>query len=249
MNLKIFFDNVRPMFGGSLSSSQVAHLSLILDTLYDRKVSLKHAAYIFATAHHETGRFEYLREIWGPTETQLRYEGRKDLGNTKRGDGKRFMGRGYVHVTGRANYSYWSKRLGVDLIGSPERASEPDIAAKIMVDGMLEGTFTTHKLSDFSSYKAMRRVVNGTDKASTIAGYAVDYEDALRRSNYGLTWASPITPPPAPAPVPEAPVAPPEPKPAGPKKSSPGYNPTTKPERSIWESIVEFLMKLFGGRK
>lgn len=62
------------------------------------------AAAFLAQCGHESGRGRYTREIWGPTPAQARYEGRADLGNTQPGDGKRFMGRGLIQTTGRANY-------------------------------------------------------------------------------------------------------------------------------------------------
>jgi putative chitinase len=80
-----------------------------------------------ANVGHESGRLMFSREIWGPTASQVRYE--RDftapwpsspseasqpqfernrlafgLGNTQLGDGKRFMGRGLIELTGRANY-------------------------------------------------------------------------------------------------------------------------------------------------
>ena len=60
-------------------------------------------AAFLAQVGHESGGGRWVREIWGPTEAQRRYEGRGDLGNVQPGDGKRFMGRGLIQITGRAN--------------------------------------------------------------------------------------------------------------------------------------------------
>lgn len=68
---------------------------------------------------HESGRLRYVREMWGPTEAQLGYEGRADLGNTEAGDGKRFLGRGLIQITGRRNYQAVSDALGEDFVACP----------------------------------------------------------------------------------------------------------------------------------
>ena len=77
---------------------------------------------------HESGGFKWMHEIWGPTETQKRYEGRKDLGNIVPGDGKKFMGRGPLQITGRANYSRMSKDMFGDnrLLETPELLAAPE---------------------------------------------------------------------------------------------------------------------------
>lgn len=158
------------------------------------------AAYVLATAKHETGNFRWLREIWGPTKAQQRYEGRKDLGNTQPGDGRMFAGRGFVHITGRRNYKDWSGRLGISLIKNPEKAEELDIAARIIVEGMKLGTFTGKKLDDYitlqkSDFYNARRIVNGKDKAGLIAQYAKDYDEALKADGYGVRDIKPIPQP------------------------------------------------------
>jgi len=59
--------------------------------------------------------------------------GAQNLGNTEAGDGWKYHGRGYVQLTGRANYEEASKALGVDLVNQPELASDREIASKIAV--------------------------------------------------------------------------------------------------------------------
>ena len=168
---------------------------------------------MLATAWHETGAYKYMREIWGPTPAQKRYEGRKDLGNTVAGDGKKFMGRGFVQITGRRNYTDWSRRLGLDLLKEPQLAEQPEMAVHIIVKGMKLGTFTGKKLDDYvtlskSDFVNARRIINGTDKAALIAGYAEQFDDLLKADGYGdeaLVGPAPIAPPEASTPIPATP--------------------------------------------
>jgi len=75
-------------------------------------------AHYIAQVAHETGQLKWLEEI----ASGKQYEGRKDLGNVKPGDGMRFKGRGYLQCTGRANYqAYQDSGYCVgDLMGHPE---------------------------------------------------------------------------------------------------------------------------------
>jgi len=89
-------------------------------------------AQFMAQVMHESGGLRYVREIWRPTAAQRRYEGRADLGNTKPGDGKRYMGRDVIQVTGRANYraltAWVRKTFGaqVDFEAKPELLESPE---------------------------------------------------------------------------------------------------------------------------
>jgi len=213
-----FFDVLRREFG-PLRQNQVDGINHLLKAT--EELPLRHRAYVLATAWHETGpassalHMTPRREIWGPSDAQKRYEGRADLGNTVPGDGKRFMGRGYVQITGRSNYAKATKVCGRDLVAQPDLALEPDIAGKIIVDGMTKGWFTGKKLGDFSDYVSMRRVVNGTDRAVLIAGYAEAFEAALKA--LPASPVAPVSPPPASSAPPTAetppaaPAAPPNP--------------------------------------
>lgn len=138
-------------------------------------------AYILATSEHESLAGRFMRELWGPTATQKGYEGRKDLDNTQTGDGFRFRGRGYVQITGRANYRTWSKHLDRDLVGDPDIvAREPEVAARILVEGMRDGQFrpSAGKLAGYVSatppdfYNA-RSLING-DRTVVDRGHSKD---------------------------------------------------------------------------
>lgn len=137
-------------------------------------------AYILATAEHESGLGRYMHEIWGPTELQARYEGRWDLGNSEPGDGYLFRGRGYVQITGRVNYRFWTRQLKLDLVGNPELAADPATAAEIAVRGMKEGSFTTWKLRDYINgeqrdFVKARKIINGMYRAGLVAAAATNY--------------------------------------------------------------------------
>lgn len=201
---KAFFDTVRAApFSGKLTPSQVSGMEAILGEWERRGLTdLRQLAYMLATAFHETAfKMQPITE-YGNKAYFNKYDGRKDLGNTVPGDGYRFRGRGYVQLTGRRNYQLASTKLGVDLVANPERALEPIIAAQIMFVGMAEGWFTGKKLFDYFNGKTdwvnARRIINGTDKAETIASYARAFHGALTKAQS----ADPVPPPPV-LPVPD----------------------------------------------
>jgi len=73
-------------------------------------------AHFLSQCAHESGNWKYRLEIASGSA----YEGRKDLGNTQAGDGVRFKGRGYIQLTGRANYGKFSTFIGEDCVANPD---------------------------------------------------------------------------------------------------------------------------------
>lgn len=173
-----FFDAVRPLFGGALTQPQVDGINIIAKAFSERgDADNRHLAYLLATAKWETAHTMQPIYEMGAKKYFDKYEPGtkigKALGNTSKGDGYRYRGRGYVQCTGRANY----RKFGIE--DEPDKALEPDIAANILIIGCLKGTFTGKKLSDYTRFYDMRRVVNGTDKASEIATIAEGFLRAL----------------------------------------------------------------------
>ena len=96
-------------------------------------------SHFVAQAAHETGDWQHMVEQppQGARNPQRyfakKYEGKRILGNVKRGDGYRFRGRGYIQLTGRDNYTRVGRALGLDLVNHPELAADPATAARIAV--------------------------------------------------------------------------------------------------------------------
>ena len=180
--MKEFFDTIRPLFR-RMSQDQVDGCNTLLAATDGPHITFR--AYLLATTFHETAQTMQPITERGGRRYFDKYEpwGRLGprLGNTEPGDGWRYRGRGYVQITGRRNYALASRVLGVDLIGNPDLALEASIAAKIFVRGCCDGWFTGKALNDYlpGDYVNARRVVNGTDRARKIAGYAETFEAAI----------------------------------------------------------------------
>jgi hypothetical protein len=197
---------------------------LIVETCLKHGLLRNQAAYVLATALHETAHtMKPVRETLAKTDAKAKEILTKawkagKLPWVKKdywSDG--WFGRGYVQLTHKANYERAGKKLGVDLVKHPSLAMEPKIAAEVLVLGSKEGWFTGRRLLDFmtltrSDYVGARKIINGTDKADLIAGYAKQYDVLLKAAGYGAETVRPIPAAPVEPPKPATPIpVPPEP--------------------------------------
>nr|WP_245443467.1 hypothetical protein [Rhizobium phaseoli] len=195
-----FFDAVREeVFKGELTQPQVEGITAILDA-WERRFApadRRWLAYILATAYHETAyTIQPVRETLAQSDARAVEileaafaAGRLSWVKTPYWrpdeDGCCWLGRGLVQLTHKRNYEAMSALTGIDLVADPDRAMEMDAAVTILIEGMLQGSFTGHKLADHlnattEDWVNARRIVNGTDRAEKLAGYAKAFHAAMR---------------------------------------------------------------------
>lgn len=127
-----FILEVAPRFSGDKAQRQreiVGEISgqftSILES-YDISTYLR-IAHFMGQVTHECAGFRTTEEFASGAD----YNGRLDLGNTEKGDGPRYKGRGLLQLTGRANYRQMGQNLGLPLEAEPLRAGEPLISLRI----------------------------------------------------------------------------------------------------------------------
>lgn len=187
INRKTFFAEIKSLFpngyNGRVGKARIEGLDLIIDEWENRgDIEYDEFAYILATVVWETARtMQPVRE----------YGSNSYLRKKKYWP---WIGRGYVQLTWEDNYKLASDKIGVDLISNPDKAMEPEVAVKILFEGMLEGWFTGKKLTDYidgvkesdeddlKEFKLSRKIINGNDKALEIAKIALKIDRALRKS-------------------------------------------------------------------
>lgn len=116
--------------------------------------AVRRAAFLAQLAH-ESGELRFMEEI----ASGEAYEGRKSLGNTEPGDGKRYKGRGPIQLTGRANYRRAGTALGLDLEGQPERAADPEVGCSVAA--WIWQTHGLNELADAGDFRQITRRING----------------------------------------------------------------------------------------
>jgi uncharacterized protein YraI len=200
-----FFAAYAAAFGAITKPERRAGLDALLGAAEgDPQITdLRWLAYMLATVKHECA------DRWLPIEEFGKGQGRpygKPVTVTDPATGKQFTnayyGRGYVQLTWVDNYRAFGSKLNNRLLYEPQLALDDVVAYKIMSLGMRQGSFTGVGLSKYINagkcdYVNARRIINGTDQAQTIAGYATKLEAILRASVVASTGGVPNLPQPA----------------------------------------------------
>jgi len=184
----LFFDRVRSgaPLGPTLSQGEVAGCERILTACAAAGFPPAWAAYVLATSAHETaGTLAPMREYG-------KGAGRA-YGQPGRNSGQIAYGRGDVQLTWDENYERADRELALNgaLVADYDLALDPQLSARILVAGMEGGWFTGKGLRLFlpevarrEQFVAARKIVNGTDKAELIAGYAETFQRALQAGGW-----------------------------------------------------------------
>lgn len=112
-------------------------------------------AHFIAQAAHESAGFLYTEEI----ASGAKYEGRKDLGNTQKGDGVKFKGRGLIQLTGRSNYQKYKQFCGYDVVAKPTLLSQPTGAVRSAM--WFWQTHGLNELADADDFLTITKRING----------------------------------------------------------------------------------------
>jgi peptidoglycan L-alanyl-D-glutamate endopeptidase CwlK len=146
------------------------YLPSVLKALEDQKLGDKKMVLMaLATIRAETGRFLPIDEGKSKYNSSPGghpfdlYDNRTDLGNKGNGDGDKFKGRGFIQLTGRANYTKYSKSLGLDthLVKNPALANDPEIAAKILASFLKDKERKIKEALLDNDLRLARKLVNG----------------------------------------------------------------------------------------
>ncbi|BDS10930.1 glycoside hydrolase family 19 protein [Aureispira anguillae] len=156
---------------GSLDATQKDSIRIIVQTFeqYGDK-DFNKLIYILATTRHESNFRPIEERRASPSQTDV-YNRQNAYWYTG------YYGRGFVQLTHQRNYAKMSQLLGVDFVANPALVLKPSYAARILVQGMLQGAFTRKPLKNYINsskvdFYTARRVVNGLDRAQRIEGYA-----------------------------------------------------------------------------
>jgi len=163
-------ENLAPLFPSVAKKNIQRYLPIMLNSFQQLGMTDPDLVLMaFATVRAETAGFEPISEYRSKYNTTPgahlfnRYDNRADIGNRGRPDGAAYKGRGFIQLTGRANYIRYGQLLGMgmQLADQPELANQPDIAASLLARFILDKQKAIKKAIMQGNLKKARRLVNG----------------------------------------------------------------------------------------
>lgn len=167
---EITVDVVKKMFPATPAANIEANLPVVLEALAAPPAADKAMILMaLATIRAETEAFLPLEERPSKYNTSPGgrpfdlYDSRKDLGNLGAPDGERFRGRGFIQLTGRANYQAHGEAIGMgtQLVENPELANDPAVAAKLLAIFLKSHETRIQEALREGDLRTARRLVNG----------------------------------------------------------------------------------------
>lgn len=168
--MQITTKQLQRMAKGTPNASNVQSVLISIND-YGKQIGIDQPhrlAQFLAQELHESGGFRYDKEI----ASGAAYEGRKDLGNVKKGDGKKFKGRGPEQLTGRSNYARFTKWVRTFIPDAPDFTEQPELINTDPYEGLTAIWFWS--------------VGNSTGKSLNVYADKNDIEMITRKVNGGL---------------------------------------------------------------
>ncbi|MDM9619070.1 peptidoglycan-binding protein [Rhizobium sp. S96] len=168
MNVPVTAQQIRASARGPVNASNLNSVIVALDRYgSDFGLDRPHRVVQYlAQLMHESGDFRYDREIWGPTPAQARYDTRIDLGNTSAldGDGKKYMGRTGMQLTGKANYQAFSDWCEGKGYHPPDFVSNPDLVNSDPWEGLVPLWYwESRRLNRFADQGDIEMITKGVN--------------------------------------------------------------------------------------
>ena len=145
---------------------------ILREQLATSGLSTEQQAYLLGQIKKETGNFDSLTEKYNGDRKEY-FEGKygfntskgRELGNTKPGEGEKYRGRGYIQITGKANYAKYNDALYPEeanlpleektLVKFPEKLEDPELGGKASL------AYIQDRAKNFSSPDDLTKAING----------------------------------------------------------------------------------------
>jgi peptidoglycan L-alanyl-D-glutamate endopeptidase CwlK len=180
---KVTATQVSRMFPQTHIGNINTNLPFVLQAMHNANLGDKPMVLMaLGTIRAETASFEPISEGLSRFNTSPNghpfdlYDNRQDLGNRGAPDGNRFKGRGFVQLTGRANYTTFSAKLGMgtDLVENPDKGNDPTIASQLLAFFLKDKERRIRDALDIDDLATARKLVNGGSHGLD------DFRDAYR---------------------------------------------------------------------